>query len=230
VNDRNGAAFDQARDRMRQLLLREGVEPAVVDAMASVPREEFVPAELRRHAYDDRALPIGEGQTISQPLMVALMVQAAQLRPSDRVLEVGTGSGYGAAVLSRLAREVISVERQRALIPRARDALARAGVDNVRVVEAGDVLGLPDEAPFDAIVVTAGAPHVPRTLLDQIDEGGRLVIPVGPLRMQELVRATKTPHGVTLTRLGPCGFVPLVGKEAWPDLEGNEASIRINVQ
>jgi len=195
-----------------------------------VPRERFVPPELRARAYDDGALPIGEGQTISQPLIVAIMTLGLDLRPGDRVLEVGTGSGYQAAVLSRLVREVISVERHEALRTRAQELLADLGCRNVHVYPAGDVLGRAEDAPYDAIVVTAGAPHVPRALIDQLAEGGRMVVPVGSLRTQELVVARKTPHGLEITRLGPCGFVPLVGRDAWGEESQAEASRRIKVQ
>jgi len=196
-------------------LRRELTDERVVDAIAAVPREEFVPEHLRGQAYDDRALPIGEGQTISQPLMVALMIQALELRPDDRVLEVGTGSGYAAAVLSKLVGEVVTVERNEALLSEARGRLAAPGFANVHAYVAGDELGRPESAPYDAILVSAGAPHVPRPLLDQLADDGRLVIPVGSARSQELVTARKTAHGVELRRHGPCAFVPLIGEDAW---------------
>lgn len=207
----------RARDAMLRLVRRYIADAGVIDAMEAVPRERFVAPELRSSAYDDAALPIGEAQTISQPLMVAIMLDALQLRPSDRVLEVGTGSGYQAALLSRLATEVITVERVRALAERALGVLAEMGCDNVRVVAASDALGWPSAAPYDAIVVAAGAPHVPRTLIDQLAHGGKIVLPVGPRSSQELVRVTKTSQGVALARLGPCAFVPLIGKDAWPE-------------
>ena len=218
-----------ARERMMRLLRREISDAAVLGVMASVPRERFVPHDLWSRAYDDSALPIGEGQTISQPLIVALMTQALALQPEDRVLELGTGSGYQAAVLSGLAREVVTVERRQALLERARAVLADLACENVTAHLAGDVLGRPEDAPYDAIVVTAGAPHVPRRLLDQLAEGGRLVIPVGSLRAQQMVRATKTPHGVELVRLGPCGFVPLIGNEAWSSGTESDVSERMRV-
>lgn len=213
----NGDARLIAAGRQQMLaLLRERItDMRVIDAMASVPREEFVPPEFRRRAYDDRALPIGEGQTISQPLMVALMVEALQLRGSDKVLEVGTGSGYAAAVLARLAREVVTVERIALLLESARATLARLRLDNVHAYLAGEHLGRAEDAPYDAILVSAGAPHVPRALLDQLADGGRLVVPIGGRWEQDLVRAHKTPHGIDITRLGPCAFVPLIGEEAW---------------
>jgi len=204
------------RERMLALLRAHIRDERVVTAMALVPREVFVPADLRAYAYDDRALPIGEGQTISQPLIVGLMLDALQLQPDDRVLDVGTGSGYQAAVLSRLVHEVISVERIPALADRARQTLASLGFGNVHVHHAGDALGWPEDAPYDAIVVAASAPHVPRSLIDQLGEGGRMVLPVGERTQQQLVRVTRTAHGVTLERLGACAFVPLIAEEAWP--------------
>jgi len=214
--------------------IRRGIGDArVVEAMAAVPRERFVPEGLRARAYDDCALPIGERQTISQPYIVALMTAALALDPGDRVLEVGTGSGYQAAVLSRLAREVITVERQPRLLERARDLLAALGYANVRVHAAGARLGRAEDGPYDAIIVTAAAPRVPRSLLDQLAAGGRLIVPVGSLREQELVLATKTPRGVALARLGACRFVPLVGEEGFgaPAIaDRDDATIRIKLR
>ncbi len=223
--ERDDAAIAVAQARMVHLLRAHIGDARVVEAMASVPRERFVPPHLRLRAYDDSALPIAADQTISQPMMVALMLEAARLRAEDRALEIGTGSGYGAAVLSRLVREVVTVERVRVLAEAARALLRDLGYENVGVLDAGEMLGWPERAPYDAIIVTAGAPHVPRSLLDQLANGGRLVLPVGTLRSQELVRATKTPHGVELARLGQCAFVPLIGEEAWED---SSASIRMS--
>ena len=189
----------------------------VLDAFARVPRERFVPDDLRLFAYENRPLPIGYGQTISQPLIVALMTEALQLTGDEKVLEVGSGSGYQAALLSLLAAEVVSVERIVPLAERAAATLAELGYHNVQVRVAGEALGWPQEAPYDAIVVTAASPEVPRELLDQLALGGRLVIPVGGRDLQELVRIVKTPAGAQRHNLGPCRFVPLLGKGAWPD-------------
>jgi protein-L-isoaspartate(D-aspartate) O-methyltransferase len=202
---------------MLALLRRQISDERVIGAMAAVPREHFVPSALRPYAYADAPLPIGEGQTISQPLVVAMMLEALQLKPSDAVLEVGTGSGYVAALLSRLAAEVTTVERKPLLLA---DALARIHdlqITNVHCEEAAGVLGWPDRAPYDAILVSAGAPHVPRVLIEQLVAGGRLVLPVGPLRNQQLVRVRTQRNGaLQLERLGNCAFVPLVGDDAWP--------------
>ncbi len=217
-------ALAPARGRMLALLRDVIQDPRVIEAMAAVPRERFVPPDLHGRAYDDNALPIGEGQTISQPLIVAMMTAALALSPEDRVLEVGTGSGYQAAVLSRLAREVITVERLPHLLNNAQSRLNALGYENVHCWLAGETLGRPEDAPYDAILVAAGAPHVPRTLIDQLADYGRLVLPVGSMRAQELVRVTKTSHGVELARLGPCAFVPLVGNDAWRIDRNGEAS------
>jgi protein-L-isoaspartate(D-aspartate) O-methyltransferase len=182
-----------------------------------------VPAVLRRHAYEDRPLPIGYGQTISQPLMVAMMTQALRLQGGEKALEVGTGSGYQAALLSLLAREVVTVERIPELARGAAERLRELGYANVRVRVAGEVLGWPDEAPYDAIIVTAGAPDVPSSLVDQLAPGGRMAAPVGGRRVQQLVRVTKSEHGVTMERLGECRFVPLIApQEGWPEWEAWE--------
>ena len=187
----------------------------VLEAMARVPRERFVPGELRACAYENRPLPIGHGQTISQPLIVALMTQGLALRGDEKVLEVGTGSGYQAALLSHLAAQVVSVERVPELATRAGRALAELGYANVRAYAAGETLGWPQEAPYDAIVVTAAAPRVPHELVAQLTPGGRMVVPVGSRDMQELVRVVNSPEGPAPSNLGPCRFVPLLGPGAW---------------
>lgn len=209
--------FEARRERMVDWERRSGEvhDPRVLDAMATVPRERFVPEALRDQAYAERALPIGSGQTISQPIVVAIMTAALEVAPGDRVLEVGTGSGYQAAVLRRLGAEVITVERIRELAERARRTLEELGIDGVEVHCGDGSLGWPDGAPYDGIVVTAGGPRVPEPLLAQLADGGRLVMPVGPRGDERLLRIRK--HGVTTTRedLGPVAFVPLVGAEGW---------------
>jgi protein-L-isoaspartate(D-aspartate) O-methyltransferase len=212
--------YKTARDALVRSLRREIRDERVLDAFARVPRERFVAPELRPYAYDDRALPIGHDQTISQPLMVAIMTQALRLRGGERVLEVGTGSGYQAAILSLLAREVVTVERVRPLAERAARLLRELGCANVRVFLAGETLGWPVEAPYDAIVVTAGAAEVPQALVDQLAPEGRLVVPAGGRRLQQLVRVTKSDRGVTVEQLGECGFVPLISHQGgWPEPE-----------
>ena len=208
-------------------LRREIDDERVLDAMAEVPREHFIPEQLRRHAYEDRALPIGRDQTISQPLIVALMTQALKLRGDEKMLEIGTGSGYQAAILSKLAREVVSVERIPELSQSAKKRLEELGCDNVCVLQVAEGLGMREEGPYDAIIVTAGAPSVPRSLVDQLAMGGRLVVPVGGRTRQQLVRATKTDRGVSLEKLGECRFVPLTAKkDGWPEREGSTNGAR----
>ena len=186
--------------------------------MAEVPRELFVPPQLRHRAYVNEPLPIGHRQTISQPLMIAHMTSVLQPMPTDRVLEIGTGSGYQAAVLSLLAHKgsVVTVERVPDLARHAAELLRFLGLTNVDAMPAGPVLGCPDKAPFDAILVTAASPQLPQSLVSQLAVGGRLVIPIGSLEAQELVLAIRTGEGVSIKYKGGCRFVPLVGKEAWP--------------
>jgi protein-L-isoaspartate(D-aspartate) O-methyltransferase len=204
--------FELARHNMvvEQLERRGICDPRVLEAMEWVPREAFVPPELIDLAYDDRALPIGLDQTISQPYTVAFMCQEARLTADDKVLEIGTGSGYGAAVLSLLAREVHTVERLEPLFHQAQARLTRLGYENVRVYLDDGTRGLPNEAPFDAVIVTAGAETLPKCYQDQLADGGRLVIPIGPPAYQEMVRITR--RGATFDRedIGSFGFVPLV--------------------
>jgi protein-L-isoaspartate(D-aspartate) O-methyltransferase len=197
---------------------RRGIrDPAVLHAMRTVPRHEFVPEDLRDLAYEDGPLAIGEGQTISQPFVVARMIEALELAPTDRVLEIGTGSGYAAAILSVIAADVLTVERHPSLRIAAARRLAALGHRTVRVEAAGDVLGWPAEAPFDAILVSAGAPDIPASLRAQLAVGGRMVIPVGDQRdRQRLIRVTRTGADVwTEASFGAVSFVPLVGAEAW---------------
>lgn len=209
--------FAAERARLVEHLRPEISDEPVLAAMARVPRERFVPPEYRPFAYEDRPLAIGLDQTISQPYVVALMSQALALTGWEKVLEVGTGSGYQAAVLSLLARSVVSVERLAPLAENARRVLAGLGCNNVQVVQAEETLGCQRGAPYDAIVVTAGSPCVPVDLLAQLAMNGRLVIPVGSRHMQELYRVTRLRQGNRLENLGPCRFVPLIGKGAWPE-------------
>ncbi len=211
--------FEQNRARMMAQLRRHVSDERVLSAFGQVARERFVAPELQREAYDDRALPIGGGQTISQPLMVATMLEALSLKGDEKALEVGTGSGYQAALLSLLAREVTTVERIPELAAGAANRLSVLGYANVRVAVSGQALGWPDEAPYDVIVVAAGAPEPPPSLVDQLAKHGRLVVPAGSRRMQQLVRVTKQDYGVTVERLGECRFVPLIAAdEGWPEL------------
>lgn len=207
--------FSTLRERMveRQVIARGIRDPALTDALRAVPREMFVAPALAHAAYDDCALPIEAGQTISQPYIVALMIDAAGIESGDHVLEVGAGSGYAAAVLGLLARDVVAIERHPVLAAAAAGRLARLGIDNVRIVEGDGVAGWPEAAPFDAILVPAGAPRVPSALLDQLKPGGRLVIPVGSrLVGQSLVRLERGKDG-SIRRETLCAvrFVPLVG-------------------
>ena len=203
-------------DMVTQQLIRRGIRDArVLQAMRDIPRHLFVPARYRSMAYEDMPLPIGCEQTISQPLMVAMMTEALRLRGDERVLEIGTGSGYQGAVLSRLATVVFSVERLPKLAARARRALAALGIMNVHVLVGDGSLGLPEHGPYHAIITTAGSPKIPPPLVDQLTMGGRLVIPVGERREQTLVRLTKTDRGPHIEHLGGCRFVPLIGAEGW---------------
>jgi protein-L-isoaspartate(D-aspartate) O-methyltransferase len=205
------------REMVEKQIRRRGVRAArVLEAMECVPRHEFVPEPLRAHAYDDSPLPIGEGQTISQPYIVAAMTAALALTGRERVLEIGTGSGYQAAVLSLLAAEVHSVERNAALASAAAERLARLGYANVHVHCGDGTLGLPEFAPFDAILVAASAPAIPSPLAAQVAPGGRLILPVGAdQEHQELQLLERTSDGFRNRRLDPCRFVPLVGRCGW---------------
>ncbi len=200
---------------IRQLEPRGITDPRVLDAMGRVPRHEFVPAAARDRAYRDGPLPIGHGQTISQPYMVAVMTQSARIRPEHRVLEIGTGCGYQAAVLSLLARQVFTVERIPELAHSAGRRLERLGYTNVSVAQADGTIGLPAEAPFDAILVTAGAPSVPDPLLEQLAVGGRLVIPVQEGLAQVLYTCVRGEEGVERNCGEACTFVPLIGEHGW---------------
>ncbi len=198
-----------------QLRARGIASERVLAAMGRVPRELFVPEPLRRRAYEDAALPIGGGQTISQPYMVARICEALSLHGSERVLDVGTGSGYQAAVLAELAAVVHTIERLTGLAGRAREALAAAGYERVQVHVGDGTLGLSEHAPFDGIAVAAAAPEVPLSLYEQLEPGGRLVIPVGGRHGQELQLVVRSPEGPAIARSVPCRFVPLVGAEGF---------------
>jgi protein-L-isoaspartate(D-aspartate) O-methyltransferase len=199
----------------QQLRARDVTSGRVLEAMARAPRELFVPSELRDRAYEDAALPIGHGQTISQPYMVARICEELALHGSERVLDVGTGSGYQAAVLAELAREVHTIERIPELAEQARANLAAAGIENVTVHVGDGTLGLPEHAPFHAIAVAAAAPEPPPSLYDQLTAGGRLVVPVGRRSGQELLVVVRSPEGPAVIRSVPCRFVPLVGEEGF---------------
>jgi protein-L-isoaspartate(D-aspartate) O-methyltransferase len=224
MDDRNrapdiGLQFEDARREMvaRQIEQRGVRDARVLQVMCSVPRHLFVPQEYVQASYADEPLPIGEGQTISQPFMVAAMAEALLLKGSEKVLEIGAGSGYQAAVLSRLAREVIAIEAQPALAASARERLERLGYTNVRVEQGDGSMGWPQDAPYDAILVTAAAPSVPPPLIEQLAEDGRFVLPVGGAENQELVRITKNEGRISRESLYACRFVPLVGRYGWQD-------------
>jgi protein-L-isoaspartate(D-aspartate) O-methyltransferase len=205
------------RQALIELLRRDGIrDERVLAAIGHVPREAFVPAELAASAYANSALPIGHAQTISQPYIVAMMTESLSLQGSEHVLEVGTGSGYQAAILAELARSVVTVERVPSLLAGARQALASLGYLNIELHEANGTLGWPAGAPYDAILVAAGGPKVPPGLLAQLAPGGRLVIPVGKPREQQLVLVEREPAGFREAVLGPVRFVPLLGADGWP--------------
>jgi protein-L-isoaspartate(D-aspartate) O-methyltransferase len=201
----------------RQLRRRDVVDPRVLAAMERVPRELFLPEGQRERAYDDAALPIGGGQTMSQPYMVAKMCELLSLHGDERVLDVGTGSGYHAAVLAELAKEVVTIERVPELAERARASLEAAGYDNVEVRVGDGTLGVPDRAPFDAIAVAAAAPVLPESLYEQLEVGGRIVVPVGGRSNQRLELIVKSPEGPAVVRSVPCRFVPLLGEEGFSE-------------
>jgi len=211
-------ALESARSEMVELQLRKRDirSPRVLEAMNSVPRHLYIPPEYIGDAYADTPLPIGMGQTISQPFMVAAMADALLLEGCEKVLEIGAGSGYQAAVLSLLAREVVAVEFQPSIAEAARTRIAHLGYHNVRVETGDGSQGWPPSAPFDAILVTAAAPYVPPPLLEQLADGGCLVIPVGPAKQQELLRIIKREGRTTRESFFACRFVPLLGRFGWP--------------
>jgi len=222
---RAGVAAEQGlayrRAQMVEALRRSGFsDQSVLDAMGTVPRHRFVPEPWRHQAYsEDVSINIGCGQTISQPRVVAVMTAAARVRPEDRVLEIGTGSGYQAAVLAHLARFVFTVERHPSLARDAKQRLDALGLENVSVKVMDGTLGWRAQAPYDAILVTAGAPEVPRTLLDQLVDGGRMVVPVGSRDGQILQVVERHSVGRSTTELQPVCFVPLVGRHGWQEGE-----------
>ncbi len=211
---------DDWRERRRQMtneqLLSRGVkDERVLEAMRTVPRERFMPHSIRHDAYEDRALPIACGQTISQPYIVAHMTELLDLRPSSRVLEVGTGTGYQTAILTRLCRQVYSVERIRELHDQAADVLASLNIENVTLLVADGSTGLPQYAPYDRILVTAATPHVPQLLVEQLAVNGRMVLPVGGKSEQTIICVDRREGKVTETRGIACRFVKLIGKQGW---------------
>lgn len=221
-DERNGPGADRPSDPRKVRMLRDQLEargirhPRVLDAMAAVPRERFLPPDLRHLAYEDQAVPLARGQTVSQPYMVAAMTEALDPGPDVRILEVGTGSGYQAAVLAATGAEVYSVERLPELARDAEDRLQALGIGNVHLRVGDGTLGWPGQAPFDGILVTAAAPRIPDTLREQMSpDGGRMVIPVGDRLLQDLVRVVRRGNEYEREVLFGCRFVPLVGEEGW---------------
>jgi protein-L-isoaspartate(D-aspartate) O-methyltransferase len=198
-----------------QLRARGIKDERVLAVMESVPRHLFVDEYFQDKAYDDCALTIGEGQTISQPYMVAVMTELLELKGDEKVLEIGTGSGYQSAILSMLALEVFTVERMKVLAERARRHLQAQNCTNVHVIVSDGTLGEPEHSPYDGIIVTAAAPHIPQQYIEQLKVGGRLVIPVGSRFSQILYKIKKTPAGISSSESTPCVFVPLIGKDGW---------------
>jgi protein-L-isoaspartate(D-aspartate) O-methyltransferase len=205
---------------LRETLERRGItDPRVLDAIEETRRDLFVPESLQYAAYEDDALPIGEGQTISQPYIVALMTQELRLEGDETVLEIGTGSGYQAAILARLARRVVTIERLERLSERARRVLSELAVTNVEFLVGDGTLGNPERGPYDRVIVTASAPAIPEPLYEQLKPGGLIVAPVGDESSQELVVLEKTPAGPRFTPLCGCRFVKLIGKAGWAPAE-----------
>jgi len=211
----NPMDLTRSKEELFRRLRRDISNERVLDAMWRIPRELFVTAVNYPYAYDDRPLPIGEGQTISQPFIVALMTQALKLDDESKVLELGTGSGYQTAILAELAGYVVTVERLPGLSQSAEAILNNMGYNNISFRIASDVLGCPEDGPYDAILVTAAAPGVPQSLVDQLKTDGRLVIPVGSRWEQMLLQVIKRESGTEVNNLTSCRFVPLIGKDAW---------------
>jgi protein-L-isoaspartate(D-aspartate) O-methyltransferase len=207
--------FAAERDKLITQLRHEIKDQRVLNAMAHIPRELFIPEKSRDLAYEDHPLPIGWEQTISQPYIIACMTESLELTGKEKVLEIGTGSGYQSAILAELAASVISVERVPSLYRSAKTLLSSLGYKNIELHEALDTLGWPAAMPYDAIIVTAGAPSIPQELLGQLGIGGRMVIPVGDRFVQELYKITKTPNNTDVKKLGGCRFVSLISKDAW---------------
>ncbi len=207
--------LEAARAGLISYLRTEIKDRRVLDAMARIPRELFVPEASRYMAYEDRPLPIGSKQTISQPYIIAYMTESLGLTGREKVLEIGTGSGYQTAILAELAAKVISVERVSSLLKSARSLLKKLGYTNIETYEAEESLGWKKDAPYDAIMVTAGAPSIPQELVDQLAIGGRMIIPAGSRYVQDLYKVTRDKDGVQVEKLGGCRFVALIGKDAW---------------
>jgi protein-L-isoaspartate(D-aspartate) O-methyltransferase len=212
----NDSLLAQRLRMVEEQLRARGIrDERLLAAMAKVPREAFISAEDIANAYGDYPLPIGAGQTISQPYIVAVMVEALELQPNDRVLEVGSGTGYQAAILGELCAEVWSIERHAELADKALEILQRLGYSNIHVVTGDGSLGLPEQAPFDKILVAAAAPRVPETLVAQLVDGGQLVVPVGSRQEQQVQVVRKIGNETTVSLRDPCRFVPLLGEQGW---------------
>lgn len=215
----SGSPQKDRLEMIRRLEAQGITDKRVLEVMGRIPRHLFLPNALWDHAYADHPVPIDCGQTISQPYIVALMTQALHLEKSDRVLEIGTGSGYQTAILAELARHIYTIERFAALFEKARKLLTDAGYKNISFQVGDGTIGWPEEAPFNKIIVTAAAPEVPAPLVEQLAEGGRMVIPVGGRQLQALLAITKEHGKLHREELCACSFLPLIGREGWPDQE-----------
>lgn len=209
--------FEVARARLIDQLRAEVKDESVLAVMSRIPREKFIPAENQHLSYEDIPLPIGYNQTISQPFIIAMMTASLELKGTEKVLEVGTGSGYQAAILAGLAQRVITVERVSELAESAKRTLDSLGYQNVEIHLAGQALGWEQDAPYDAIIVTAAAPKVPKELIEQLVTGGRMVVPVGSRHLQDLKKITRHQKGYSMESLGGCRFVALIGEGAWEE-------------